>query len=277
MFDNDLHIPLRFYDAVEKQDRFRPYNKNKRFNQYTDIYHLPHFQVKVLYETAYANIAIVDASTGIRTNIVPHTIGSDWMIVDYDVLQYSQFIYNGCINLVNDLIPGTFYIELVTSKFSNFSTYEIFYSEIFTVGDISDKFILQWSGTNDIGGIDYTITPPYNNSLIFDATLAKPEYVLEEEAVEDGDGSQMLTWQRSVKEFKMWFYAPEYIADALALVGLHDFVTLTTHYMMPNQETGLIYDFTMVSEWMESKGLSKITCTFRDAPIIKTNCANNLA
>jgi hypothetical protein len=33
----------------------------------------------------------------------------------------------------------------------------------------------------------------------------------------------------------------------------------------------------MTAEWNESKGLAKITCEFRDSPVIKTTCANNLA
>jgi hypothetical protein len=276
MFDNDLHIPLRFYNAVEKQDRFKPYNKSKRFNQYTDIYHLPEFQVKLAYGIHSFDLKLVDAMTDIVSSFdfSPYYTGSpvNFTIVEYSELQYNQLIYFRTTNFSTILPIGEYYLKLTAGS-------DYFYSEVFTVTDISDKTILRYYNTNDLAGIDYTneTDTQFQITFIFDATIAKPEYVLEEEAVEDGDGSQMLTWQRSVKEFKMWFYAPEYIADALALVGLHDFVTLTTHYGMPNQETGLIYDFTMVSEWMESKGLSKITCTFRDSPIIKTNCANNLA
>jgi hypothetical protein len=272
MFDNDLHIPLRFYNAVEKQDRFKPYNKNKRFNQYTDIYHLPEFQVKLAYGTHSFDLKLVDAMTDIVSSFDFSAYSADFTIVEYSELQYNQLIYFRTTNFSTTLPIGEYYLKLTAGS-------DYFYSEVFTVTDISDKTILRYYNTNDLAGIDYTneTDTQFQITFIFDATIAKPEYVLEEEAVEDGDGSQMLTWQRSVKEFKMWFYAPEYIADALALVGLHDFVTLTTHYSMPNQETGLIYDFTMVSEWMESKGLSKITCTFRDSPIIKTNCANNLA
>ena len=272
MFDNDLHIPLRFYNAVEKQDRFKPYNKSKRFNQYTDIYHLPEFQVKLAYGTSSYSLKLVEAITGIESSFNFGAFSSDFTINTYEELHYSQLVYFRTTEFTPTLPIGDYYLKLTAGS-------DYFYSEVFAVTDISDKTILEYYNTNDLAGIDYTndADPQFKITFIFDATIAKPEYVLEEEAVEDGDGSQMLTWSRSVKEFKMWFYAPEYIADAMALVGLHDFVTLTTHYGMPNQETGLIYDFTMVSEWMESKGLSKITCTFRDAPIIKTNCANNLA
>lgn len=273
MFDNDLHIPLRFYNAVEKQDRFKPYNKSKRFNQYTDIYHLPEFQVKLAYGTSSYSLKLVEAITDVETSFDFSAIHSgNFTITTYEELHYSQLAYFRITPFSPTLPIGDYYLKLTAGS-------DYFYSEVFAVTDISDKTILEYYNTNDLAGIDYTNDgqQQFKITFIFDATIAKPEYVLEEEAVEDGDGSQMLTWSRSVKEFKMWFYAPEYIADAMALVGLHDFVTLTTHYGMPNQETGTIYDFTMVSEWMESKGLSKITCTFRDAPIIKTNCANNLA
>ena len=266
MFDNDLHIPLRFYNAVEKQDRYKSYSKAKRFNQYTDIYHLPEFQVKLTYGTSSFTLKLIEAVTNIETSFNFGAYASDFTIYTYEELVYfrtSQF---------SPTLPlGDYYLKLTAGS-------DYFYSEVFTIGDITNKTILQYYNTNDLAGIDYTNTPDpqFQLSYIFDGTIAKPEYKLEEEAVEDGDGNQNLTWQRSVKEFKMWFYAPEYIADAMALVGLHDVVMLTTHYGMPDQEYGRIYDFTMVSEWMENKGLSKITCTFRDAPVIKTNCANNL-
>jgi hypothetical protein len=76
--------------------------------------------------------------------------------------------------------------------------------------------------------------------------------------------------------YKMWFYAPEYIADAVSLIPLHDSVTIYTNYGESDQETGLIYDFNMTTEWVETKGLAKISCEFRDQPVIKTTCANNI-
>ena len=272
MFDNTLHIPLRFYSDLEKQDRFKSYATTRKFTQYTDSLHLPEFQVRIPFGEHSFSIKLVNASTDLDDT---YTFGTGWSnsvsINEYSVSQISQIVYDRTHSLSPGLPAGDFYLKITAGS-------DVVYSEVFTVGDIADKTILVWQNTvNDLGGIIYNITPAYKNSLIFDCVLAKPEYIIEEEAVEDGDGNQIPTFQRSVKLYKFWFYGPEYIADALSLVSLHDTVTLTTHYGMPESETGTIYDFAMTAEWQESKGLAKITCEFRDSPIIKTTCANNLA
>jgi hypothetical protein len=267
MFDNNLHIPLRIYDAVEKQDRFKSYATTKRFTQYTDTTHLPQFQVKIAKNDYFVTTKLVDVLTGSETNIPGY---SDFYEVDFATFTYA--IYDRSETL-STLPTGDYYLKITTAS-------DVLYSEVFTVGDITGKTILEWYNTNDIGGIDYSNSvgghDQYKNSLIFDCTLAKPEYIVEEEAVEDGDGNQMMTFQRTVKLFKFWFYAPEYIADALSIVSLHDFVTLTTHYGEADSESGSIYDFAMTAEWIESKGLAKITCEFRDSPVIKTPCGDEI-
>jgi hypothetical protein len=267
MFDNTLHIPLRFYNQVEKQDRFKPYVTTRRFTQYTDSTHLPPFQISIVRAGTLTSLKLVNVLTLQETTV---TTGSDFYIEDFNVLGVSYAIYDKSTAL--SAIPyGDYYLKATFSV-------GVYYSEVFTVNDITGKSILTWRGTNDIGGIDYTNTghSQFSNNLVFDCTLAKPEYIIEEEAVEDGDGNQLMTFQRSVKLFKFWFYGPEYIADALALVSLHDVVQFTTYYGLPESETGTIYDFAMSAEWQETKGLAKITCEFRDSPIIKTTCANNL-
>lgn len=259
MFDDTLHIPLRFYDAVEKQDRYKDHVTTKQFHQYTDTTHLPEFQIKVALGTSTSTINLVslDGTSAVITPTVYY--------VDFTAYTYLIHDRTSTVNMS----VGEYYLDITAGS-------DHFYSEVFNVTDIADKTILAYYNTYDLGGIDYTNGEhaQYKNTFIFDATLAKPEYLLEEEATEDGEGNQLVTFQRSVKLFKMWFYAPEYIVDAVALIGLHDFVTIWTHYGTSEQETGSIYDFAMTAEWQESKGLAKVTCEFRDTPIIKTTCSD---
>ena len=259
MFDDTLHIPLRFYDAVEKQDRFKDHATTKRFHQYTDATHLPEFQINVASGVSSSTINIVSLA-GTSATITPTVY-----YVPFSAFTYLIYDRTSTVNLS----VGDYYLDITAGS-------DHFYSEVFTVADITDKTILTYYNTYDLGGIDYTngTEAQYKNTLIIDAILAKPEYIIEEEAVEDGEGNQLITFQRSVKLFKMWFYAPEYIVDAVALIGLHDFVSIWVHYGTSEQETGSIYDFTMTAEWMESKGLAKVTCEFRDTPIIKTTCSD---
>jgi hypothetical protein len=261
MFDNTLHIPLRFYSALSKQDRFKPYATTKRFTQFTDTTHLPPFQIKVPKGSSSATINLVNLATGSST-ISPTVYYEEFATFSYLIHDRTSTVSIGAGDCYLDITCGSDHL----------------FSEVFTVGDITGKTVLTYYSTNDVAGVDYTNTGhnQYQNTFIFDCTLAKPEYVIEEEAVENGDGDQILTFQRSVKLFKFWFYAPEYIADALALICLHDTVTLTTHYGEADSESGTIYDFAMSAEWQETKGLAKITCEFRDSSIIKTTCANNI-
>jgi len=266
-FDSMLHIPLRFYDALEKQDRYKPH-VNKTWVQYTDVDHLPEFQVQVASGTTSVTVKAVNLVTGAKTTV---TSASDCMYLE-TFTSYKYFIHNGS-STTTTLSPGGYYLELETSG----SVF--YYSEPFAVDDIVGKTILVYQNTNDLGGIDYSngTKPQFKITLILDdVTLAKPEYIIEEEGTEDGDGNVLLTFQRRVKLYKMWFYAPEYIADAISLIPLHDSVTLYFNYGESEQETGLVYDFNMTTEWVETKGLAKITCEFRDQPIIKTTCANDI-
>jgi hypothetical protein len=264
MFDNTLHIPLRFYNAVTKQDRYKSHSTTRKFFQYTDTTHLPEFQIKVAEGTATATFSLVSAATGAGVAITPTYYMQPF--TGYTYLIYDRH------DALSAMAVGEYYLDVTAGS-------DHFFSEVFAVGDIVGKTIIEYYNTNDLGGIDYTngTEAQYKNTLIIDATLAKPEYTIDEEATEDGDGNVLITFQRRVKLFKMWFYAPEYIADAVSLIPLHDYVTLTTNYGESDQETGSVYDFAVTTEWMDNKGLAKITCEFRDSPIIKTHCANNLA
>ena len=267
MFDNTLHIPLKFYTAVEKQDRFRAFSTTKKFIQWTDEDHLPEFQIKADSSDNFSTVKLVNVDTYVENTV---TMGSDFYEVDFTGFTY--LIYNRILDLSSPTPPGDYYLKVTTSSA------DVYYSEVFSVGDIIGKTIFEYYNSTDIGGIDYTNgdAGQYKSTLIVDTTMAKPEYVIEEEAVEDGDGNVMVTFQRHVKKFKLWFHAPEHIADAVALIPLHDYVTLTTNYGQPDQSTGRVYDPVVTVEWLETKGLAKITIDFRDTAIIKTNCANNL-
>ena len=273
MFDDTLHIPLKFYDALEKQDFRKGYSTNRRVFQITDTTHLPEFQIKLGLNDTFTSIALVNADTDVDDS---YTFGTGWSgqyeIKNYTTDAFSQLIYYRGASLNPVLPTGDYYLKVTTAS-------DIYYSEVFSVlSDITDHNILVWhNGTKDLGNIVYNTTTQFKSTFIFSGTLAKPDYVIEEEGTEDGDGNTLITFQRRVKTYKLWFYAPEHIADAVSLIPLHDYVELTTHYGESNSQTGQVYDFLVTTEWLESKGLAKITCEFRDQPIIKTTCANNFA
>lgn len=265
MFDSTFHIPLRFYTAPQKQDRFKPHATTRTYALITDTSHLPEFQITVPKSTSSATVTL--KSTLTEGSVGTLNLGSGLYFKDF--LAHGLMIHDRTTTV--SMTEGEYYLDITVGS-------DHFYSEVFAVTSITDKMILTYYNGHDLGGIDYTNTghSQYKQTFIFDGTLARPEYQIEEEAVEDGEGNQLITFQRRVKLFKMWFYAPEYVADAMSLVGLHDYVSLTTHYGMPESETGSIYDFSATAEWIESKGLAKITCDFRDTPVIKTNCSDSI-
>ena len=103
--------------------------------------------------------------------------------------------------------------------------------------------------------------------------VAKPSYPIEEDGNEDGFSNFIPTFQRVYKQWQMWFYAPEWVADACSLIPLHDYVTIYPSYGNGVSYSASDVDFNL--EWMENKGLAKIILTFRRDAVVKTYYGNN--
>jgi len=133
---------------------------------------------------------------------------------------------------------------------------------------------LQWSNSCDLGGIYYQ--GGFSNKLYFDTNIGKPEYVEEIEEEYNGNGVLISTFQRLVKVYKFEVVVPEYVADALKLMQLHDTITLT---FLNNQYNGAIRNIKADVNWEDITDdcMATVTISFQqDDQVVKTNCCVNL-
>jgi len=132
------------------------------------------------------------------------------------------------------------------------------------------KFIkLEWWNTCDIDNILYQTG--YKQHLYLDCDLGSPEYKLKQEFNTNGDETNLPKFQRWDKIYKFYFYAPEYIADCLSLLPLHDNVWIYTQ----NEEICKCEDVIVEVAW-EEPCFAKISIQFSQDYIIKTNCCRNI-
>jgi len=263
-----LHTSLRFYDKLELQNRYKTYVNDNKWRLYEDVYHIPTFQITLASDATFSSLTLVDIGTGTETDMTGDWTTGGGEVVSFDTFNQAIFPRKAAITTLS---YGHYYLEFTTGASDSY------YSEDFHVVDIVGKQIISWANNKDLAGIYYSSSDYlYGNNLIIDAVVAKPEYLIEEEGTEDGEGNFIPTFQRSYKQYKMWFYAPEWVADAVRLIPLHDTVTVHTNYGTNYDITGTIYDVDVSVEWMENKGLAKIMLAFRDSANIKTYMGDTL-
>ncbi len=133
---------------------------------------------------------------------------------------------------------------------------------------------LEWSNSCDLGGIYYG--GGFENRLYFDANVGKPDYEEEIEEQYNGDGVLISTFQRLVKIYKFQVFVPEYVADALKLMQLHDTITLT--FLDGTYSSSIRNIKADVSfEDMSNDCMALVTISFQqDDQVVKTNCCVSL-
>ena len=280
-----LKVPFRFYDVKDKQNRYFDYvhGNLRTWRLVTDIYHVPTFQIQVdsaITASSDVIVYLVNAGDDSEENITTKfTWDTDLYIETFT--SYNYLIYNRSQNLVSNLDEGTYYLKVSVTNPDAPPTYVSYYSEVFNVRSITGYTVITYYSDMDIDGIDYTngAKAQFENKIIMDNKLFKPEYINEEEGTEDGEGNFLATFKRRVKNYKLVFYAPEYIADAVSLISMHEHITLTTEVNESFEETlTVIEDSFAVTglEWNDGKAFAKITVEFRTGQVIKTNFADNI-
>lgn len=133
---------------------------------------------------------------------------------------------------------------------------------------------LEWTNSCDLGGIYYQ--GGFTNKLFFDTNVGNPTYEEEIEEQYNGDGVLISTFQRLVKIYKFQVFVPEYIADALKLMQLHDTVTLT---FLDGSYSGTIRNIKadISFEDISNDCMALATISFQqDDQVVKTNCCVSL-
>lgn len=79
---------------------------------------------------------------------------------------------------------------------------------------------LTYKNSTNLGGVYYD--GGFENKLFIDAPIVKPEYVVTEEGFENDNSVFIKEFESLKKRYKFEFYGPEYIANALAFMAMHD-------------------------------------------------------
>lgn len=139
-------------------------------------------------------------------------------------------VISWCDNNQNyNVSPGSYYYII------QFSDGSYLFSEVFSVKsykEIENFYKLTWWNSVDINGQviynETTLPCGFRNNLFIDASLFEPEYDTTTENVKNGENDDIPIfnkWQKSIK-FQI-VKAPEFLADSLSAIFLHDNVFLT--------------------------------------------------
>ena len=129
---------------------------------------------------------------------------------------------------------------------------------------------LTYRNSCDIGGVYYS--GGFENKLFLDADIVKPEYISVEEGFENGDAVFIKEYESLKKTYRFEIIAPEYIADTLKFMALHDDVKIAT---MDGLYQSQIRNIKVNVTWEEQFNdcMATIEVTFeQDDQITRTGC-----
>lgn len=117
----------------------------------------------------------------------------------------------------------------------------------------------------------------FQNKVYLDVNVKAPTYPITESGEENGDGDFIPTFQKWQKRYTFTTYVPEFLADALTLLPLHDYVWIT----FQNNETNKVKDIEVETDWQDigstdetQSCFCKITISFAVDSIITIGCNN---
>lgn len=104
---------------------------------------------------------------------------------------------------------------------------------------------LEWWNECDLGDIYYA--GGYVNKFYYETEVGKPEYVVEQDTQENGEGEDVVLSQVRKKIYQIEMYVPEYVVDSLVDMALHDNIRLTYtnglySSVIRNVEVGVVWE-----------------------------------
>lgn len=247
--------PLKFYDALEKQERYKSYAYGHTSPVVMPFNILYPFQFVAHASTnSIAQVYIYDAGTNKKaTENIIIALREDGLKVK-DVSGYKVVMLPGIFPLQEIKLEGAYYISLTTDRGITY------YSEVFCFTRDYDKYIEleYWHPEYDFllnNGV-ITFKDNFHFKALINSQLGKPEYSFEEEAT-NRLGYSFIESQISKKIYKFNTILPEYMCDALRLVRLCSHKKLTSL-----GETYEMLSFGMDVDWQEQGDLASVNCEF---------------
>lgn len=119
------------------------------------------------------------------------------------------------MELASGLVDADYYVSVETN-------YGNYYSEIFCIKNNTNKTIgIKWASSKGRVG-DLIYPADFENYINIEAQIVPGEPQIEEETKENGFGEEFPTLQILTQGFSFSFMAPNYLAQALSALQLHD-------------------------------------------------------
>ena len=247
--------PLKFYDALEKQERYKSYAYGQASPVVMPLNRIYPFQfVANNKDTSSVEHAyIYDANNNEVTDDVVSSLIENGLAVK-SINEYKVIVFHSIFTLPTLRSEGQYYLKLITDR------NEIYYSEIFCFTHDYTKCIEieYWNPESDFlikEGV-ITFSDGFHFRMLISSQLGRPEYSFEEEAT-SRMGYNYIESQVSKKTYKFNAILPESQCDALRIVRLCSNKILTS--------LGEKYDmlsFGMNVDWQEQGDLASVDCEF---------------
>jgi len=252
--------PLKFYDSLGKQERYKSYAYGHIAPVVMPLNSLHPFQFVLLgSDSSITHAYLYDAKNNQR-------VGEDMLsdlreagLTHKNVDGYTVVMFPGQFPLPAVKYEGLYYLKFVSNNDS-------YYSEVFCFANDTDDYleIEYWNPEADFAirnGI-VTFADNFKFKVLLKSELGKPEYNFEEEATERL-GYNFIESQVSKKIYKFSTVLPEYLCDALRLIRLCSNKKLTS-----KGETYDMLSFDMSVDWQEQGDLASVSCEFEVDNII---------
>lgn len=245
--------PLKFYDSLKKQERYKSYAYGHISPVVMPFNILYPFQfVLNRKDDSIIDAFICDAKTNsvIGNNILPSLIEDG--LTHIDTNGFRVVVSPGIFPLQSIKYEGYYYLELHSNEGL------VYYSEVFCFTNALDEYleIEYWNPESDFyvkNGV-ITFANNFHFKLLLKSELGKPEYSFEEEATKRL-GYNFIESQVSKKIYKFSAVLPEYLCDALRVVRLCSNKKLTS-----KGETYETLSFEMDVDWQDQGDLASVSC-----------------
>ena len=276
-----IQQPLRFYETLDHQNRFRKGGESKVFKLLSPSNYMLPFQIKrsalPVPVTSVKYVSTKDASEIEVINDLVNDQLRGFPFVGYDIL-----VHFGSQELINPIPPGEYYIKITDNTNVWFS--ELIDVQNFGVDDLSMNRcavtkITYWD-TCDVAGIFYRTlqygSEQYKNILYLDVDIGKPNYEFVEDGEEDAEGNFIAEYKRLEKQYVIQGVFPEYMVDALSLLPLHIGGSGNVQVLTSRGYTGAVDKMTVSPNWEGNLGVWALTdIVFNTEFVVKTNCCDN--
>lgn len=181
-------------------------------------------------------------------------------------------------------LPAGYYFSILTFP----SSVQVF-SEVFFVPPVGafnveadaviDFLKLTWYDLKDINPIYYNEEGPdglpyFKNVAYLDSFVTSSEPQIIEDGTKDGNDELIPTFQKAIINYRISAPMAEFLKKAVALIQMHDFVTLTTQRGI---RSGELQKALVNAELSDNGGMSFVDIIFQETvAMVKKGCNDNL-